>query len=168
VVCLGVESNQSHHLRYETDDEVLSPTERTIGLSFSYWSIPSPLLPDAVIDEIEEGFDMRVRADPADPASGKMVDNWDPVLDRNVAKTRGLEVQFTVYLKMDERPKAPSAEVWMWDYHRVQAEPLLTYPGCDDFEYCSWSAVECKYHLEDEMLETFLHAAAGLATVAGA
>jgi hypothetical protein len=85
------------------------------------------------------------------------VHNWDSAVGRNVALTKGVNVTFSTYLKLEPGGLFDESEVWQWDHFRLAAFPQLTYPECDNFHYKSYSDLHHNdtYH----MLQTFLHAA---------
>jgi hypothetical protein len=154
VVCLGVERGHCKEIESPAEafhGEGVSAPART-EVQFT-WRIPTSFLPDAVFNEIEEGL----YSSDFDDDDSPTITNWDPVLGRNVAKTKGILISFSAYLKMMPGGPNASAEVWEWDYFRVVAEPQLTYSGCDDFEYSYMS--ERRNDHTDHVLQAFLHAA---------
>jgi hypothetical protein len=52
-------------------------------------------------------------------------------------------VLVSAYLELAPGGPDGSAEVWEWDHFRVEAEPQLTYPGCDDFDYNNMRTICC-------------------------
>jgi hypothetical protein len=157
VVCLGMQSDQGADVGPMEEPEGTPPAA---GLRFSWW-LRTPFPHDAVIEEIEEGLPMQVDGIPGDPDSDDWLLNWDPVLGRDVAQTKGLTVMLEANLTLTPGGPNAAVEVWEWDYCRVEAEPVLTYSGSDDFQYNNWS--DERHHHTDHMLHAFLHAAAHVA-----
>lgn len=158
VVCLGVEGGQCQTAEHpqESSQPGTPPTQGSAELEF-FWRLPTRFLPDAVFDEIDQGLSVPPQSDPGEPTPSEWLLNWDAALGRNVADTKGVTVILSAHLKLKPGGQLGSAEVWEWDYFRVESEPVLAFHGCDAFHYNNWS--HAQHHYTDHMLRTFLHAA---------
>jgi len=136
VVCLGV--CDEPNLDVEDDDR--------LRLWFS-WKLATRTLPDVVIAEIEDGLSTELD-------SGIWLNNLDVDVGRGVALTKGMRAELYAYLE----PRTEALDSWAMRGFGLVAEPLLTFPGCDEegFHYNNWGE---GYHVTDEMLAAFLHAA---------
>jgi hypothetical protein len=162
VVCLGVQSGRGHSVGYPRAGTYWEEaTQATAELGFS-WQLPTPSLPDAAFDEIEDGLRMSELEAALDGQSdyGGWLDNWG---------TLGLKVRLSSYLELTSGGLPASPEVWEWYHFRLEAEPDLTYPFSlgrargDDFDSDNMSEVDLLQHTDD-MLHTFLHAATHVST----
>jgi hypothetical protein len=149
VVCLGLGSVRDNRIcfpRGAQHGEVPTPGSAEIGFN---WRLPTTFLPDAVVDEIEEEMAMLALDG---PDAAEWVRNWDP--DRgSMAETEGIMVLVSAFLQLTPGEQPAAAEVWEWEYFRVEAKPQLAFTTILE------RIEESLYYETDHMLRAFLHAA---------
>jgi hypothetical protein len=155
VVCLGVASSSCRWAYPAEDAQDGKPAVHGgAGLEFK-WQVPTPLLTNEILDQIERG-----RLTQVDCFTGELLTTWDPVQGRHRAKTMGIALELYVDMKLAPAGPPASREVWEWECIHFGTEPLLTYPFDDEF-----GDKECNSSLTftvDDLLEACLHGAGRL------
>ena len=145
--CLGVRDAFNYNAEsYSEDMEIANPP---FVLHFDF-PMPAWTLPDAIIDEIEEGlYDHNNRL--GEPETG----NWDANLEHGVADLMGFDIMLNVKLE-NLQPRVEHAQPGLWRFASfgLMCVPILRYPGNPHFDF--WNMSEGQDHLSDAMTHAFL------------
>jgi hypothetical protein len=152
VVCLGVDWHSSAWVGAQPS---FAPTGKARAEIQFDWRICTPFLPESVFKQIERGFSDE------DGAFGLEVSDWDHDLDCKLpTQTAGFELLVCAGLNLAPGlPPAPDVE-WEWNSLRFQADPLLSFPGCEHVNYMEYHG--SSFYSMDEIVQSFLQGVADL------